>query len=134
MNVDEMKSFLAEQFPQGERFGELVELEPGQATMRLSQNDDHNRITPAHQRSTIMALADVAVYAALLSKIGPVSLAVTSNLNINFMKEPSKSQSILAQAKMLKVGKRLAVGEVLVFTTGDTDPIAHVTMTYAIPS
>ncbi|NRP10642.1 MULTISPECIES: PaaI family thioesterase [unclassified Marinobacterium] len=133
MQLDEMRAFLAEQFPQGDRFGELVELEPGKATMVLAVGDDHLRPGGTVSGPTMMALADVAVYAALLSVIGPVSLAVTTNLNINFLRKPKADANIVAIAEMLKVGKRLAVGEVTIVSEGDTDPVAHATMTYAIP-
>ncbi|NRP59394.1 PaaI family thioesterase [Marinobacterium sp. xm-d-564] len=133
MQLDEMRTFLAEQFPQGDRFGELVELEPGKATMVLAVGDDHLRPGGTVSGPTMMALADVAVYAALLSVIGPVSLAVTTNLNINFLRKPKADANIVALAEMLKVGKRLAVGEVTIVSEGETDPVAHATMTYAIP-
>ncbi len=134
MQLNEMKAFLAEHFPQGERFGELVDLEPGKATMVLRVGDDHLRPGGTVSGPTMMALADVAVYAALLSVIGPVSLAVTTNLNINFMHKPKAKANIVAHAEMLKVGKRLAVGEVTIVSEGDSDPVAHATMTYAIPA
>jgi uncharacterized protein (TIGR00369 family) len=81
---------------------------------------------------TLMALADVAMYAALLGEIGLVPLAVTTNLNINFLRKPAQ-RDVIGEAKLLKVGKRLAVGEVTLFSEGETEPVAHVTCTYSIP-
>ncbi len=81
---------------------------------------------------TLMALADVAMYAALLGEIGLVPLAVTTNLNINFLRKPAQ-KDVYAEAKLLKVGKRLAVGEVTLYSDGETEPVAHVTCTYSIP-
>jgi uncharacterized protein (TIGR00369 family) len=78
-------------------------------------------------------LADVALYAALLSRIGPVALAVTINLNINFLRKPKANVDLLARAEMLKVGKRLGVGEVYIRSAGEDDPVAHATITYSIP-
>jgi acyl-coenzyme A thioesterase PaaI-like protein len=79
-----------------------------------------------------MALADVAMYAALLGEIGLVPLAVTTNLNINFLRKPAQ-KDVYADARLLKVGKRLAVGEITLYSDGDPEPVAHVTCTYSIP-
>jgi uncharacterized protein (TIGR00369 family) len=81
----------------------------------------------------IMALADVAMYVALLSAIGWVPLAVTTNLNINFLRRPAP-RDLLAEARLIKLGKRLAVGEVGIRSDGSDDLAAHVTSTYSIPA
>ncbi len=81
---------------------------------------------------TLMALADVAMYAALLGEIGLVPLAVTTNLNINFLRKPAQ-KDVYADARLLKTGKRLAVGEVTLYSEGEPEPVAHVTCTYSIP-
>src|ERR1700739_582677 len=83
---------------------------------------------------TLMTLADLAMYVVLLSAIGPVGLAVTTNLNINFLRKGQPGQDILAAARLLKLGKRLAVGEVNLLSGTSPDPIAHVTSTYSIPN
>jgi uncharacterized protein (TIGR00369 family) len=101
--------------------------------MRLLLGDDHLRPGGTVSGPTMMGLADVAVYAALLSRIGPVALAVTINLNINFLRKPSADADLLARAEMLKVGKRLGVGEVYISSAGSTEPVAHATITYSIP-
>lgn len=82
----------------------------------------------------MMALADTAVYALILSKIGHVELAVTTNLNINFLRKP-QAGDVLARATMLKLGKRLAVAEVTLYSADceTDDPVAHATLTYSIP-
>jgi acyl-coenzyme A thioesterase PaaI-like protein len=69
---------------------------------------------------------------AVFSAVGPQPLAVTTNLTINFLRKPGKGD-VIAEAKLLKVGKRLAVGEVLIYSDGISDPVAHVTSTYSIP-
>ena len=79
---------------------------------------------------TLMAMADFAMYVVLLSAIGPVGLAVTTNLNINFLRKGLPGQDVLAAAKLLKLGKRLAIGEVNLLSGSSPDPIAHVTATY----
>jgi uncharacterized protein (TIGR00369 family) len=80
----------------------------------------------------MMALADFTMYVAILASIGPVPLAVTTNLNINFLRRPAQ-RDLLAEAKLMKLGKRLAVGEVAISSEGHEDPVAHVTSTYSIP-
>jgi uncharacterized protein (TIGR00369 family) len=80
----------------------------------------------------IMALADVAMYVAVLSAIGWVPLAVTTNLNINFLRKPAP-RDLLAEANLMKLGKRLAVGEVGIRSDGEGDLVAHATSTYSIP-
>lgn len=82
----------------------------------------------------MMGLADAALYALVLSRIGPVELAVTTSLSINFLRRPAPGD-VVADARMLKLGKRLAVGEVNLFSEalGAQYPVAHVTGTYSIP-
>lgn len=80
----------------------------------------------------MMALADFTMYLAVLSAIGWVPLAVTTNLSINFLKRPG-ARDLIAEARLFKLGKRLAVGEVDLRSDGDDDLVAHVTSTYSIP-
>jgi uncharacterized protein (TIGR00369 family) len=80
----------------------------------------------------MMELADFAMYVAVFSAIGPQPLAVTTNLNINFLRKPTRAD-LLADAHLMKVGKRLAVGEVTIYSEGTAEPVAHVTATYSIP-
>jgi uncharacterized protein (TIGR00369 family) len=82
---------------------------------------------------TMMALADFAMYVGVLASIGPVPLAVTTNLNINFLRKPA-ARDLMAECRLLKLGKRLAVGEVTIRSDGVEDPVAHVTSTYSIPA
>lgn len=133
MDLEALQLFLRDHFPQGEQYGQLDAVGDGWADMRLSVGDDHLRPGGTVSGPTMMGLADVALYAALLSRIGPVALAVTINLNINFLRKPRPDADLVARAKMLKVGKRLGVGEVYVHSEGDEDPVAHATITYSIP-
>lgn len=80
----------------------------------------------------MMAVADFTMYVAVLSAVGWVPLAVTTNLNINFLKKPA-ARDLLAEARLIKLGKRLAVGEVALRSEGDADLVAHVTSTYSVP-
>lgn len=134
MTLEQMRHFLAEHFPQGAQYGEILELEKGKAVFRLPVDDDHLRPGGTVSGPAMMGLADVAFYAALLSEIGPVALAVTTNLNINFLRKPSADSDLLASATLLKLGKRLAVGEVSLYPANDPSHlVAHATMTYSIP-
>lgn len=82
---------------------------------------------------TIMALADAAMYAMVLGRLGRVEMAVTSNLNINFLVKP-KAVDLLAEARVLRLSRRQAVCEVLLYSAGNSDElVAHVTGTYALP-
>jgi uncharacterized protein (TIGR00369 family) len=80
----------------------------------------------------MMALADFVMYVGLLASIGPVPLAVTTNLNINFLRKPG-AHDLVAVCRMLKLGRRFAVGEITLRSDGQDQPVAHVTSTYAIP-
>jgi uncharacterized protein (TIGR00369 family) len=81
----------------------------------------------------MMALADFAMYLAVLSAIGWVPLAVTTNLSINFLKKPGR-RDLLAEARLIKLGKRLAVGEIGIRSEGAADLVAHATSTYSLPA
>jgi acyl-coenzyme A thioesterase PaaI-like protein len=72
------------------------------------------------------------MYVAVFSVVGPQPLAVTTNLNINFLRKPARGD-LMAEARLMKVGKRLAVGEVVIRSVGQDEPVAHVTSTYSLP-
>jgi acyl-coenzyme A thioesterase PaaI-like protein len=82
---------------------------------------------------TLMAMADLALYVAIFGEIGIVPMAVTTNLNINFLRKPTANAAIVAVCKLMKIGKSLAVGEVALYSEGDPEPVAHVVGTYSIP-
>jgi len=136
MTVTELERFLHAEFPQAFAIGNIgIESADGE-TCRLRQRYDDRMLRPGGTVSgpTLMALADFAMYVVLLSAIGPVGLAVTTNLNINFLRRGAPGHDVLAAARILKLGKRLAVGEVNLLLDGSPDPIAHVTATYSIPN
>jgi uncharacterized protein (TIGR00369 family) len=136
MGVAEIEKFLREEFPQVFSSDEFrLEHADGQ-TCLLRQRYGESMLRPGGTVSgpTLMALADYAMYAVLLSAIGPVGLAVTTNLNINFLRKGAPGHDIVAAAKILKLGKRLAVGEVSLMSAISPEPIAHVTATYSIPN
>jgi uncharacterized protein (TIGR00369 family) len=136
MSVAELEAFLVREFPLTFGSGDtLIEHADGE-TCRLRQHYNDRMLRPGGTVSgpTLMALADCALYVVLLSAIGPVALAVTTNLNINFLRKGAPGQDIFAEARLLKLGKRLAVGEVSLLSGSSPDPIAHVTSTYSIPN
>ena len=102
---------------------------------RLRQRYSERSLRPGGTLAgaTMMSLGDFAMYVAVLSAIGWVPLAVTTNLTINFLRKPA-ARDLLAEARLIKLGKRLAVGEIAIRSDGEDDLIAHVTSTYSIPS
>ena len=136
MSVAELEQFLRAEFPQSFGSGDTrIEHADGK-TCRLRQRYSDQMLRPGGTISgpTLMGLADCAMYVVLLSAIGPVALAVTTNLNINFLRKGMPGHDVLAEARLLKLGKRLAVGEVTLRSGSSSDPMAHVTVTYSIPN
>ena len=107
-------------------------IEPGRVVMRLPFDDGHLRPGGTINGPVMLLLADLAMYVVVLSLIGPVELAVTTSLNANFLRRP-RPADLIAEGSILKLGKRLAVGEVSVFSEGEGEPVTHVTATYSIP-
>jgi uncharacterized protein (TIGR00369 family) len=136
MSVAELDTFLAREFPQVFGAGDILIESADGTTCLVRQRFNDRMLRPGGTVSgpTLMALADCAMYVVLLSAIGPVGLAVTTNLNINFLRKGAPGQDVLAAARILKLGKRLAVGEVTLLSGTSPDPVAHVTATYSIPN
>ena len=136
MSVAELEKFLHIEFPQAFVHDDITIESADGTTCLLRQRFSERMLRPGGTVAgpTLMALADLAIYVVLLSAIGPVGLAVTTNLNINFLRKGQPGQDVLAAAKLLKLGKRLAVGEVILLSGTSPDPIAHVTSTYSIPN
>lgn len=101
--------------------------------LRLRVAERHLRPGGTVSGPSMFGLADVAVYLAILSRIGPVALAVTTNCSIDFMRKPAAGRDVLAEARLLKLGRVLAVGDVLLFSEGAPEPVARASMTYSIP-
>jgi len=136
MSVAELEKFLRVEFPQAFADGNIIVERADGGSCRLRERFGERMLRPGGTVSgpTLMALADCAMYVVLLSAIGPIGLAVTTNLNINFLRKGSPDQDVFAEARLLKLGKRLAVGEVTLLSGTSPDPIAHVTATYSIPN
>lgn len=135
MNANEIGKLLHEVFPQAFYPGCGLTIERVEyANIRVRRHFQEDYIRPGGTISgpTMMELADFAMYVAVFSAVGPQPLAVTTNLNINFLRKPAQAD-LIAEARLLKVGKRLAVGEVAIYSDGVSEPVAHVTSTYSIP-
>ena len=135
LSIGELENFLRIEFPQVFNSASGVSIERvwhGGALVRQAYREDSVRPGGTISGPTMMALADFAMYVAVLASIGPVPLAVTTSLNINFLRKPG-TVDLLAEAKLMKLGKRLAVGEVAIRSDGGADLVAHVTSTYSIP-
>jgi uncharacterized protein (TIGR00369 family) len=131
----ELERFLRSEFPQVFKASSGLSIEAiwhGGAQVRQAYREDFIRPGGTLSGPTMMALADFAMYVAVLASIGPMPLAVTTNLNINFLRKPGAAD-LLAEAKLMKLGKRLAVGEVAIRSAGGVDLVAHATSTYSIP-
>jgi uncharacterized protein (TIGR00369 family) len=131
---EEITAYLEVEFPQM-RIGRIFfveEVGPMRALMRMSHHPSQLRPGGTVSGPSIFALADVALYVAILAQIGRVKLAVTTNLNINFLAMPAP-RDLLGEALLVKLGKRLAVGEVRIWSEGDEQLVAHATGTYSIP-
>lgn len=133
LNKDELAEFLYEVFPQVRDDFAIDELSMDGVTMRLLTAERHLRPGGTISGPSMFALADVAVYALVLSRVGRQALAVTTSCSLDFMRKPEAGVDLIAQGKLLKLGKLLAVGDVLLFSQGSDKPVARATMTYAIP-
>ncbi|PKM04498.1 MAG: thioesterase [Gammaproteobacteria bacterium HGW-Gammaproteobacteria-6] len=130
-SVDELNAFFNESFPQAKVRVEAL----GDASATVRHRVGHAELRPGGTVSgpVMMTTADVALYAAILGEIGLVPLAVTTALNINFLRKPAAGCDILGVCRLLKVGKTLAIGEVSIFSEGSDEPVAHAVGTYSIP-
>jgi len=108
----------------------LRAMEYGSADIVLPYNENSLRPGGTIAGPQMMMLADVCMYAVVLSMIGAVKLAVTTNFNINFLRKP-RACDLIARGKIIKLGKRLAIIEVSIYS--DEDIVAHATGTYSIP-
>ena len=121
------------QLPQAYQLGLRAEsIGNGRASVRMTFNDISMWPGGTISRPAMMGLADFFMYAALMGAIGQVELAVTTSLNISFLRLLTKSD-IIAECQIMKLGKRLAVLQVTLLSDGDTEPVAHATGTYSLP-
>ncbi|PIE15193.1 MAG: thioesterase [Rhodobacterales bacterium] len=133
MTIPELEQFLKAQFPQVAEDFRILSLAENAAEVEMVISEQNLRPGGTVSGPSMFALADLAFYIALLAMIGPKALAVTTNASIDFMRKPAAGQGLVGTARILKLGRVLAVGDVLICAKGQDQPVARASMTYAIP-
>jgi uncharacterized protein (TIGR00369 family) len=134
MTGPDLLKFLADSFPQAAHLALQIEhVDDRSIRLRLPVEERHLRPGGTVSGPTLMWLADCGTYLLILAQIGPVALAVTANLNMNFLRRGEAGRDLIGQGRLLKLGARLAVAEFTILSDGSDDPIAHATLTYSIP-
>lgn len=133
MTAEELMAFLDREFPQVRGEYAIEELGESRIRTRLLVAERHLRPGGTVSGPSIFALADVSVYLAVLAMIGPEALAVTTSCSLDFMRKPAAGADLVAECRLLKLGRVLAVGEVLIFSDGVASPVARASLTYSIP-
>ena len=132
LTLAEVTDFLAEVFPQVHGLFDVEEIAPMRARVRMNISDAQLRPGGTVSGPSMFALADCAYYIVTMAMIGREALAVTTNCNINFMRKP-EPRDMIAEARILKLGRALSVGEVSLYSQGVDEMVAHATLTYSIP-
>src|SRR6056297_914250 len=133
MTAAEVADLIEEAFPQVSGDFRIEALEEMRITVRLNVGERHLRPGGTVSGPSIFALADVSVYMAILAMIGPRGLAVTTSSSIDFMRKPAARTDLIAECRLLKLGRVLAVGDVLIRSDGTDAPVARASLTYSIP-
>jgi uncharacterized protein (TIGR00369 family) len=133
MEKPALEAFLAREFPQAGADFVIEDVAEMAIRVRLVVQEKHLRPGSTVSGPAIFALADIGVYLSVLAMIGPVALAVTTNISLDFMRRPPAGADLICDTRLLKLGRRLAVGDCLIYSQGMPDPVARASMTYAIP-
>ena len=133
MSIDQLHEFMRAEFSQMADSVEVLNLSYGSIETRLKVGPESLRPGGTVSGPAMFALADVTIYLAVLAIIGPRKLAVTTNCSIDFMRKPSPGD-LRAEGRILKMGRRLAVGDVLIFSSEFSEPVARASMTYSLPN
>lgn len=132
MSKIDLENFLEKEFPQVSNNFKILNTKPNSLSMLMHISDEHLRPGGTVSGPTMFLLADVSFYLATLSIIGPKRLTVTTNCSINFLRKPNISD-LISESRVLKIGKTLSVGDVLIYSEGIKEPVAHASLTYSIP-
>lgn len=132
MTIDEIHVLIKKVFPQVSGQFTVTELHNDGLTVHMHINDSHLRPGGTVSGPTMFSLADCAFYLATLAMIGPKALTVTTNCSIDFMRKPAPGD-LIGRARILKLGKMLSVGDVMIFSEGNEEPVARASLTYSIP-
>ncbi|NLY94914.1 MAG: PaaI family thioesterase [Myxococcales bacterium] len=131
--ADQIREFIAEHFPQAARFPHRIDLvEPGRVVLRWLYTDKGLRPGGTISGPTQFTLADTAMFYLVLAHVGPAGLSVTTDANLHFLRKP-KPADLLCDARVVKLGKHLVVGEMKLFSEGEDEPVTIATMTYSLP-
>lgn len=130
--IPELQAYLAEIFPQLASRFEIEDLHPLSVRVRMTATEADLRPGGTVSGPAMFALADCTFYMALLAVIGREALAVTTNASIDYLRKPAPG-GLTAEARILKLGRSLAVGDVLIFSDGIEGPVARAGLTYSIP-
>lgn len=133
LNIAEVQAFLEEEFPQVSSDYVVEALGDMTARIRVTPEDRHLRPGDTISGPTMFALADCAVYLCLIAMVGPEALAVTTGGNIDFMRKPEAGCDLIADVTLLKLGRGLVVGDVLIRSEGQDKPVARASLTYSRP-
>ncbi|MDE3107113.1 MAG: PaaI family thioesterase [Acidobacteriota bacterium] len=132
LNADQLQAVLADSFPLGDvPTVELVEDDVVVVSQRV--HEGHGRPGGTVSGPTMMALADLAAWLVTMAHVGPVLLAVTTSLHIDFLRKPTLTD-VVARARLIKLGKRLSVSDVEIFSRGSEKLVAKAQVTYSLPS
>jgi acyl-coenzyme A thioesterase PaaI-like protein len=132
-DADQIRAFIAEHFPQAMRFPHRIELiEPGRLVLRWIFTEKGLRPGATISGPTQFTLADTAMFYLVLAHVGPAGLSVTTDATLHFLRKP-KPADLLCEARLLKLGRRLVVGEMKLYSEGDDAPVTASTMTYSLP-
>ena len=132
LNVEELQELLSNAFP-GNEVPVVEELTHDGVVMSQTTSQRNSRPGGTLSGPTMMALADTAAWVAILAQVGPALLAVTTSLHIDFLRKP-RLDDLMARARVLKLGRKLAVVDVELFSRNSSDLVAKAQVTYSIPS
>ena len=130
-STEQINDFLENHFPQCKT--RATELNTRFASVFHKIDEGDLRPGGTVSGPVMFAVADAAMYIAILGEIGLVPLAVTTNININFLNKPVAHANLTAECRLIKVGKKLIIGDVFIYSEDQDEPVAHATGTYSIP-
>lgn len=133
MDIPALGQFLQDSFPQVKDELEILSSTTDNLVLKLKVADQHLRPGGTVSGPSMFMLADVAVYLAILARLGPVALAVTTHCSIDFMRKPAAGVDLICTTQLLKLGRSLAVGDAMITSAGQAGPVARASLTYAIP-
>lgn len=133
LTIPQLHDFLTREFPQVAQDFEILEVTPERLRMRLITGPQHLRPGGTISGPTMFSLADCAVYLAIIAHVGEEALAVTTGASIDFMRKPAAGRTMIAEVRLLKLGRGLAVGDVALTSEGSDAMVARATLTYSRP-